>query len=79
MNQTKPVEIDGSLNYDESSNMYWHGVLGWVPDYVEQMKNGRLGIYDGELYRYLHHTGKLGDVVHVYFNKVQSSCQSRNR
>lgn len=66
------IEIDGHLNYDEKRDMYWHGILGWVPEYVEKLKGSpdQIGINEGKLYRYIYHTGDWGEEVHVYFRLV---------
>lgn len=70
-----PTVIDGRLNYNPDEDIYWHGVLGWIPDYVSKLRelDDPVGVNKGELYRYLYHTGELGMEVYVYFKKVQSS------
>ena len=63
------VEITSSLNYDAERDMYWSGILGWVPDYVNELQEDPLCTKDGDFYKYLYHTGKLGEEVYVYFKK----------
>ena len=69
----RPITITGSMNYDKNSDVYWHGIMGWVPKYVKLLEEdpiGTIGVNNGELYRYIRHTGKLGEEVFVYFMKL---------
>jgi len=65
-----PITIPGVLNYDENKDLYWLGILGWVPKCVEELQKNPMGINDGVLYKYLYHTGDWGQEVKVYFQKV---------
>ena len=67
--------ITGYLNYDPNTDEYWYGILGWVPECVEEIENSeyKIGIKDGIYYQYLRRIGGLGEEVRVYFKKYDSS------
>jgi len=66
------VKLEGSLNYDKSVDLYWHGFLGWTPEYVNYIRRtGAIGINKGKPYRYVHHLEQANGIVKVFFVEIK--------